>query len=142
MDLLTKLKDKAQEHAILGLFALIVLLSLIIWREVPSATWDKVSEVTPKPALWALTGLLVIATILQCAYILILHKKLTSKNTWRFGILWDQDGAPRCPTCANFMGSDDKDGFWCAHCNRYWTLTDDDGDLIDRIRARQIVMKP
>ena len=100
MDWLTKLKEKTQEHTILGLFALTVLLSLTIWQAVPSAIWEKVSEATPKPVLWALAGLLAIAAILECAYIVILHKKLTSKKIWKFGILWDQDGAPRCPRAA------------------------------------------
>ena len=141
MGWIDKLKDKAQEHTIFVLYALTTLLLLVIWRAVPSSAWDTISEATPKRVLWALAGLLVIIATLEFAYICILRKRITSKKLWRFGILWDQDGGPCCPTCSNYMGSDDKDGFWCAHCDRYWTLTDDNGNLIDRIKARQHIME-
>lgn len=69
MDWLTKLKEKAQEHSISIVFALIVLLSLVVWKAVPSEVWDRVSEVVPKRVLWALLGLLAIAAFLEVAYI-------------------------------------------------------------------------
>ena len=91
MSWLTKLKEQAQERTILGLFALIGLLSLIVWQAVPSEVWDKVSEVTPKRALWALLALTVIAAILEGAYILLLRKRLAEKLTTKFGVKWTKD---------------------------------------------------
>lgn len=101
MGWLEKLKEKAQEHIILGLFGLIVLLLLIVWQAVPSTVWGKVSEVTPKRVLWALLGLESIVIVLETAYILSRRKRLGATSATKYnlaiGVFWDDDLHPLCP---------------------------------------------
>ncbi len=146
MGWLTKLKEQAQERTILGLFALITLLSLIVWGAVPSSAWDKVSEVTPKRALWALLGLLAIAAILECAYIVELRRRLKLKLKPRFGVYWDRELTPYCPSCSKVLVYI-KDsaafshvwGFKCVQCSTFIPLNDDDGRPIEITDAKRLL---
>jgi hypothetical protein len=159
MNWLTKLKEKAQEHTILGVFALISLLSLVIWKAVPSEVWDKISAIVPKRVLWALLGLTLIAVCLEAAYIFGLRKErknlkgsLESKLFLKFGALWDGLNNPYCPSCKNPLPQKLKGPFVfavgstsgkssvkvspavpvleCVQCNKEITLIDDDGKQI------------
>ena len=152
MGWLAKLKEKAEEHTISVLFALIVLLSLIVWRAVPSEVWDKVSAAVPKRALWALTGLLAITTSLTCAYIFHLRKQqrlIQIENAKlqdqinnpplisRFGVCWSQDLTPHCPACSKPLSHYARHnvpeslwgrwGFRCIQCDQIVSMTDDNG---------------
>jgi hypothetical protein len=148
MGWLTKLKEKAQEHTILGLFALIGLLSLIVWRAVPSEVWDKVSEVTPKRALWALLALTAIAAILEGAYILLLRKRLAEKLTTKFGVKWTKDLLPHCPSCSSALTN--YGHYWngaftatwsftCVKCNQRITMSDEAGNALELHEAKDLI---
>jgi hypothetical protein len=143
MEWLTKLKDKAQEHTILGLFFILGLLCLVIWRAVPPIIWETISEATSKPALWALAGLLVIAAILELAYVCDLRQKLKTKKIWKFGVLWDKEQAPLCPNCQNHIGflQDDCPNLWCPLCQHVWPLVDDNGQNINFTLAKRLLTK-
>jgi hypothetical protein len=144
MSWLAKLKEQAQEHTILGLFALIGLLSLIVWRAVPSEVWDKVSEVTPKRALWALLGLLAIAAILEGAYVALLRRNLKLKP--RFGVYWDRDLMPYCPahkeiplaTWGN-LGNKGPHGYICPEGPHVIPLQDDGRNYLKPSDARRLL---
>ena len=92
------LKQKAQDHIVSIVLGLIVLLLLVIWQGVPSSTWDRVSEATPKRVLWALLALESIAII---GLAVSLYKKVRKKRRlWGLGVVWDLDYLkPLCPTC-------------------------------------------
>lgn len=147
MSWLTKLKEKVQEHTILGLFALITLLSLIIWRAVPAEVWDRVSEVTPKRVLWALLGLLAIVSMLGGAYIRNLRHQLASNLFWRFGVLWDKKQTPHCPACSKPLGRyaayiivvSPQWGFMCVQCNKVISMSDDEGNILTFKEAKALL---
>lgn len=133
------LKQKAQDHIVLGLFALITLLSLIVWRAVPSSAWDKVSEATPKRALWALLGLALIAICLLGAALIDnkRKRKLETPKTVRFrifGVHWDDQGNPLCPVCDCLMPIHhremDGDVLWCPKCKTLFSLWGENGDRL------------
>lgn len=136
MSWLARLKEKAQEHTILGLFGLIALLSLIVWRAVPSAVWDRVSEAVPKRALWALAGLLAIAAIGQAAYIFSLRKVIREKFTPQFGLLWNKQKIPYCPSCEIpltqvFVGTRSSiPAFKCIKCKGVIVPRDSEGERL------------
>lgn len=155
----TKLKEKAEEHTISGLFALIVLLSLIVWGAVPSEVWDRVSEVTPKRALWALTGLQLIAAILASAYIYNLRKqrkKIQAENVrlqdlidnpprvFRFGVYWDKDLIPYCPSCLKPLTNYGNWqyggwGFNCVSCKDTVRMHNDEGRVLELAEAKRLL---
>jgi hypothetical protein len=148
MDWLTKLKEQAQERTILGLFVLITLLSLIVWQAVPSSVWDKVSEVTPKRALWALLALTVIAAILEGAYILLLRKRLAEKLTTKFGVKWTKDLLPHCPSCSSALtnygqywdgGFTSSWSFTCVKCNQRVIMSDEAGNALELHEAKDLI---
>lgn len=138
-----KLKEKAQEHTILGLFGLIALLSLIVWRAVPSAVWDRVSEAVPKRALWALAGLLAIAATGQAAYIFSLRKVIKQKFTPQFGLLWNKQSVPHCPACEVpltqiFVGKRSSiPAFKCIKCSGVIVPRDIQGERLSPAEAIQ-----
>jgi hypothetical protein len=94
------LKQKAQDHIVSIGLGLIVLLLLVVWRAVPSSAWDRVSEATPKRALWALLGLAGIAIcLLSGALIDNWRKKAAPKTEYLkiHGLYWDKALNPLCP---------------------------------------------
>lgn len=100
------LKQKAQDHIVSIGLGLIVLLLLAVWRAVPSSAWDKVSEATPKRALWALLGLAGIAICFLVGALIDNRRKqkralgLSDSNPQyleSFGLLWDKWLNPLCP---------------------------------------------
>lgn len=123
------LKQKAQDHTVSIVSALIALLSLAVWQAVPSSAWDRVSEVTPKRALWALLGLAVVAVCLLIAYLIQLKLKLRNQLKPLFGIFWDRHGNPFCPACSVLMQLDGPSGCLldkanCPKCKTSFTIVD------------------
>lgn len=132
-------KEKGREHIILGLFGLIVLLLLVIWRAVPASAWDTVSEATPKRVLWALLGLAVIAIGVETALFLDYrrgskHTPVPYKPRRLCGVLWDEDSSPLCTVCQTLLhlfyivsGEDRDQALRCPKCKAEYTLRDDEG---------------
>jgi hypothetical protein len=132
---------------------------------VPAAAWDKVSEVTPKRALWALAGLLTIITTLACAYIYTLRQDLKRLKatldeslSLKFGALWDKLCNPHCPSCKTPLSQKIKRGavyslgtpntthvnpdkviLECIHCDKEITLIDDAGRVLPLKDAKEQV---
>jgi len=138
-------KEKAREHIILGLFALIALLLLVIWQAVPREVWGKVSEAVPKQALWALLGLEAIAIGIQAAFALDNRRKWKNtppapppppepgKPLRRFGVHWDGEFNPLCPVCEILLHmfyldvDESREALRCPKCKAEYTLRDDEG---------------
>jgi len=70
-----KAKEKIEEHIVTAVLVLIASLCLIIWQAVPSEAWARIGAATPKRALAALIGLLLIALSTALAYIYSLHRR-------------------------------------------------------------------
>lgn len=157
--------QKARERIVLAVFALITLLLLVIWRAVPASVWDRVSEATPKRALWALLGLAAIAICVLTA--LFLQNRRKQKETAQhlaqaleppespapqylrmYGLLWDDDLNPCCPadeTPLTFLMRSATGGFdilQCASCKARFPIHDDEvgnltiGQAKESIRAK------
>lgn len=102
------LKQRGKDHIVTVGLGLIVLLLLVVFRAIPSSVWDRVSEATPKRALWALLALAGIAIcLLGGALIDNWRKKKQSLNPKpskiELGVHWDDDNNPRCPVCECLM---------------------------------------
>ncbi len=131
-------KKKGREHIILGVFALIALLLLVIWQAVPSEVWGRVSEAIPKRVLWALLGLALIAIGLETALFLDYrrgnkHVPAPPKPKRMLGVLWDDDSNPLCPVCEMLLhifyldADESKEALRCPKCKAEYTLRDDEG---------------
>ena len=108
----TKVEEKKPEWILLGITALVALLASAVWAAIPSETWARISELTPKKALWlslAATSLLVLFLV---PYVFLLRRErdaATAQSTklqdlidnpprvFRFGVYWDKDLIPYCP---------------------------------------------
>lgn len=158
---------KARERIVLGVFALITLLLLVIWRAVPSSVWDTVSEATPKRVLWALLGLEAI-TICVLTALLVDYKRsrsdapdtvasqpvqsLPPKPIRRFGVHWDEDQNPLCPVCETLLfltggtiqtPRGTKEVLRCAKCPHDYSLRNDLGHHVSLIGAKQdLLLRP
>lgn len=147
MDLLTKIKDKGQEHVVEGIFALVLLLLGVIWAAVPSEVWGRVSGVTPKRVLWAAIGLLVLGLFLETAYVAHLRRKLKLKP--RFGVLWNRELVPHCPSCSSLLtgygqystayGFGNIWAFKCVKCDELIKMTDDEGSIVELKEAKRVL---
>lgn len=148
MDLLAKLKEKAEEHTVSAVLALIVLLSLVVWKAVPSEVWDKVSEVTPKRVLWALLGLLAIAATLEGTYIRALRRRQAEKLITKFGVKWTKELVPHCPSCSSPLTNyghywngafTSTWSFSCVKCNQRVTMSDEAGNELELHEAKDLI---
>jgi hypothetical protein len=135
---------------------LIVLLLLVVFRAVPSSTWDRVSEATPKRALWALLGLAGIAIcLLSGALIDNWRKKKAAPATIAeaqqpqhlrmFGLLWDDNQNPLCPAdqipLSFFMrhASQHFDILQCARCGNRFQIRHDLMGNLQLANAKQMI---
>lgn len=135
------LKQKAQDHIVLVLFGLITLLLLIVWRAVDPSVWDGVSAATPKRVLWALLGLESIAICLLSA---ALHKRTRKKKRVSgFGVIWDDDQHPMCPTCEVEMFikhvEDTYDILQCPKCKIEIPLIGHDNRPLHLFAAKELI---
>jgi len=96
-------------------------------------------------------GLLSIAAILECAYILNLRKNLRTKLNPRFGALWSRTLEPHCPACSKPLGAYGKYGvgymsnwsFKCLQCKELVPLIDDEGRVLELKEAKALLnLKP
>lgn len=136
------LKQQAKDRIVTGLFALIVLLLLIVWKAIPSSVWDRVSEATPKRALWALLALAGIAICLLTGALIDnwRKRKPTSPEPPKlqyfrvFGLFWDDNLNPFCPADETLLSTWSRTalkagGFYevlrCPKCKNQFALRDD-----------------
>lgn len=137
------LKQKAQDHIVLVLFGLITLLLLVVWRAIDSSVWDKVSEATPKRALWGLLGLASIAICLLVGALIDLRRKAKlaavkpAKPFRMYGVHWDKAANPVCPVCECLMPIHHQEGsnheidvLWCPRCKTLFSLWDEDSKRV------------
>ncbi len=134
------LKQKAQDNIVSIGLGLVVLLLLVIWQAVPSSVWDRVSEATPKRALWALIALeLIVIGLLAASAIDSRRKRKDTPSEQpqrpvrRFGIHWDDEFNPLCPACEvllHIFYPEDASGevLRCPKCKAEYRLRNDDGE--------------
>jgi hypothetical protein len=149
------LTEKARDRIVTGLFALITLLLLAIYRAMPAAVWDKVSEATPKRVLWALVALELIVIGLLAAFAIDERRKrknapplLSEKTFRRFGVHWDEHQNPLCPVCeillslrASVIENSAPEYLQCPKCRNAYTLKSDHGAWISLALAKATVKR-
>lgn len=146
------LKQKAQDHIVSIGLGLIVLLLLIVWQAVPSSVWGKVSEATPKRALWALLGLAGITICLLGGALIDLKRKARliaanpPKSFRMYGVHWDKEANPLCPVCECLMPIHHQEGanheidvLWCPRCKTLFSLWDDNGERVSLEIAKRFI---
>jgi hypothetical protein len=126
------LKQRVKDHIVTVGLGLITLLLLIAFRAIPSSTWDRVSEATPKRALWALLGLALIAIcLLSGALIDNWRKTRRAEKRTMYGVRWDRAADPFCPVDDTLMhyrmthANDGYDILKCPKCGGHFPLRDE-----------------
>jgi len=136
------LTEKARDRIVTGLFALITLLLLAVWKAIDPSVWGRVSEVVPKRALWALVALELIVIGLLVGTLIDNRKRkvvtvVEPEMHKQFGVLWDNELRPHCPVdktllhlsgCVIAEGSRPAyDILQCPKCKAEIPLYDEDG---------------
>lgn len=149
MNAIEKVKEKVAEHLTSSAIALLLVLSLIIYRAVSPATWKLIDDTIPKPVVWALLGITTVAIVGLLAYIFQLRKRLKKELIPRFGVYWSKkDHVPHCPACEkplsnydhyNLAASGMTWAFICLNCKAYEHLYDKDGKKIELKTAVELL---
>jgi len=148
------LKQRAKDHIVKVAFGLIVLLLLVVWRAIPSSVWDRVSEATPKRALWALLALEgIVISLLSGALIDYRRKgKNTSAREYyrTYGLFWDEDLNPLCPVDRVLLSVSERhkepisgfaESLKCPKCKAVFKLRFEGGDLTTLIQMQDAIRR-
>lgn len=147
MNVMDKIKETLLEHIVGTVVAAVGLLFLVIWKTADPVIWERVSDATPKSALWAWLGLISIAVILEAGYIVHLRRKVNPKLIYRFKVYWDKQQNMYCPKDksplylhGHIPGPHpimSMEVFQCLQCDRRYMLTDESGFQIELKDAKQ-----
>lgn len=149
MSLYNKAKETVVEYTVISVFALIGLLTIILWQAVPPTFWEGISNAIEKKVLWALIGLLFLIIVGESIY--ILQSYLQAKTTLRHygGVLWNSNSDIFCPKdetplylsgqTINEDGSAKKtiEIFQCPKCDSNYILKDSEGKSISVTTAKK-----
>ena len=104
--LIEKAKSQLEDHLVLTIAGLLLLLLGVVWSAIPAEALERVLDTPNKKALWALLGILLLLSSLLFAWTFTLRKDIKGLQAAleirlirRLGILWDQDLVPCCPAC-------------------------------------------
>jgi hypothetical protein len=119
------------KHILEILGGLLALLAGKIYVAISSPFFEILLHRVSRQTLLECTGLSVLILMVQFAYIFYLHNKMKTKLIPKFGIFWDKEGNPYCPSlsCKSPLSQYGKYaggfGFKCMKCNEFIFLRDD-----------------
>lgn len=94
------------------------------------------------PILTVVTTLALSCLLWITSYIILVIKS-KDKLMPRFGVLWDKNKEPHCPSCKAYLTrqprADIVMNFSCHKCNDFITLITDDGKDITLIEAQKLL---
>ena len=148
------LKQRAQDHIVTVAVGLIVLLLLVVWRAIPSSVWDRVSETTPKRALWALLALEGMAICLLSGALIDYRRKeknIPARQYYRtYGLFWDEDLNPLCPVDNILLSVSERhtepitgfaESLKCPKCKAVFKLRFEGGDLTTLMQMQDAIRR-
>jgi hypothetical protein len=120
---------------------------------------DLIQAAIPFPLLLAITSILLSGLILSTVYIIFLHKErkglkqqIEAKPLFKFGVYWDKETNPLCPSCKSALTLSRRHLFqWsdglipepipdCLKCDKGIQLFDDNGKELTFHEAKKRVL--
>lgn len=149
MSLYYKAKETVVEYAVLSVFALLGILTFIIWQAVPSTFWERISDAIEKKVLWAGIGILFCIVIGESVYLLQMHLRARTILRHYGGVLWNSNSDIFCPKDETplYKSGDTFDEenpkkaqveiFQCPKCDSNYILKDSEGKSINIVTAKK-----
>jgi hypothetical protein len=124
---------------------IIILLGMLkiggLSKSMPLA-WQKEYEKIP---ILSIATTLALSCLLWVLSYFFLYLKYRTKLAPKFGVLWDKNKEPYCPSCsqplAKYIGNHTKyrPNLWCNKCDKELSLVTDDGERINIIEAKKLL---
>lgn len=111
----------------------LVTMLVTIWLSIRDPMADIVISTVPKSVVVILPLLLLSSLILAVSYIFYLRNKLKDKLFISFGIYWDNNLNPYCPTCQKLLSNyalykdasgHSRPGLFCINCKHVVRISD------------------
>lgn len=144
MSLNEKIKEQVAQHLVIAVLAPFLFLAGVLWSAIPYQVWDQLSGLTPKKALWALLGILVLTSLGLTAYVFVLRRRLKNKLRPMYGVLWDREANAYCPGCNSALAAYQERAFGmlafrCTKCKTELPLRDDEGKDVTLLEAKRVL---
>lgn len=137
MNLPEKIKEKVIDHAAEAAIASVAVLLIWVANQLSPVVLPLIESTIPKQVL---VGLFV-ASLLINGLLAWLIYTATKKPSFRlrYGIYWDSEKNPHCPSCKTPVAAYNKyqsgTGYYCKPCSKVFPLADASGKDIDPAKA-------
>jgi len=133
--MIQKIKDQLLSHVVTIGIGMVGALLLFVGKEVLPPVLPVLLGKMPSRAILALLALSIILNIALLVIVLLVRKQQRLKVM--FGIYWDSDNVPHCPSCKSMLCNYDyyrSDyggfGFYCIKCGKFVAIQDESGQNI------------
>lgn len=134
MSVADKLKEAVLSRAVEASAASITVLLGWAVSEIAPILLPSIEAVATKKLLLSLLGLSLLLNLALLALIWLLSKK-PPQFRLKYGIYWDKDKNPHCPSCktpvAAYNEYQSGKGYYCKPCKKVFPLADASGNDID-----------
>lgn len=133
MPFFDKLKEAALSRAVEASAAAVTVLVGWIVTEIAPILLPSIEAVATKKLLLSLLGLSLLLNLAMLTVVWLLSKK--SQLRLKYGIYWDKDKNPHCPSCKNPVSQYGNyqtigEGYFCKTCSKLFPLADAAGNSI------------
>ena len=145
--ILNDIKAKAIELSIASVVGLIVgaIVTTLVWlfSDVPSAIMSLLPTLSSKVLTKLSLGLFVLV-LFEAVWIYILRRRPQEKLRPCFGILWDKDANPYCPSCQKLLSNYHEGQHYvpslrCTACQKSFTITDEEAQHYGLHDAKEFI---
>jgi hypothetical protein len=135
MSIADKLKETILSRAVEASAACITILLGWASSEIAPILLPAIEAVATKKLLLSILGLSLLINLALLAIVWLLSKKPPQLQL-KYGIYWDKDKNPHCPSCQKPVAAYGEysmlgKGYYCKPCNKVFPLADASGNNID-----------
>jgi hypothetical protein len=136
-------KEGLAKHIGEAIAALLLLLfGTLFWVTFPTLLAPLWTRLEPQ-TLQRILGLSLLSVLVLLAYVLYLHRRLRNKLRIMFGIQWDRQENPYCPSCNKLLSMYglercyDDPGFFCISRKQNISMRNEAGESLTLVQARE-----
>lgn len=143
MNIIDTLKESAIKQLISSIFGVLILLIGSLYLDIIPKIFQYLIPNVSKEAILKIGTLAILLFFLSTALSIILYCKLKNKLKPNFGVHWDKDKEPYCPTCKNLLSKyyfNKKTALKCNACKEITIkLFDDNGKELSLDEAIELL---
>lgn len=137
MQLLEKLKEAVLSRAVEASAASMLVIAGFLANDIVLPLLPYIESAVSKKSMLSLLALSLFANIALLALIFLLTRR--SQFVLKYGIYWDKDKNPHCPSCktpvATYNEYSSGKGYFCKPCKKLFPLADASGNDISPEQA-------